>query len=80
MRIIYLFTKVIMDIARNFISKRNYTVTVEVGGDYYDDCYCNTMNAVYDYIGRFKNRILVEYRDSLILPTINITIKDYKSV
>lgn len=65
--------------ARNFIPKRNYIVTVEVGGDYYDDCYCNTMNSVYNYIGRVKDRILGEYRESIILPTITITIKDLKS-
>lgn len=66
--------------ACKFIPKRNYSVTVEVGGDYYDDCYCNTMNAVYNYIGRVKDRILAEHRESIILPTINITIKDWKSL
>lgn len=66
--------------ACNFIPKRNYSVTVEVGGDYFDDCGCNTIRSVFNYLDRTINRILLDSRESIILPTINITIKDWKSL
>lgn len=66
--------------ARKFIPRRNYAVTVFVNNDEYSDCNCTTMNSVKNFIDRQIESILMGSKDLSIFPEVVIQIQDYHSL